>query len=101
MADKKVGRPKKPESLYELVLSGKSVEFSDYSTKQLGECIITLAKMYNDITNENVSLKELRQIKNTLKKQVEKLEKIAPEKNKESNQESTETEETNPIENLQ
>lgn len=99
MADKKVGRPKKPESLHELVLSGKSVDFSNYSTKQLGECITTLAKMFNDITNENVSLKELRQIKNTLKKQVEKLEKIAPEKSKDSNQEPTEMEETNPTEN--
>ncbi len=101
MADKKPGRPKKPELLHEIVLSGESVDFSNYSIKQLGECITTLAKLYKDITNEKISLKELRQIKNTLKKQVERLEIIAPEKTKESTQEVTETEGQNPIENMQ
>lgn len=80
MADGKVGRPKNPEKLYEKVLAGKEVDYANVTNKEFKESIETLAKMYNELKEEKISLRDLRQIKNSLKKQFEKLDKIAPDK---------------------
>lgn len=87
---KKVGRPKKPESLCELVLSDAKVDFTDYTNKQLGECISTLAEMYNKLKEEKISTKELKVIRESLNKQISKLDKMLPkEENKASSKDET------------
>ena len=80
MAEGKVGRPKNPEKLYEKVLAGKEIDYTNVTNKEFKETIEILAKMYNELKAEKISLKDLRSIKNSLKKQVEKLDRIAPDK---------------------
>lgn len=68
-----MGRPKKETTLIERVLSNETIDFSEYSQKQLIECIGQLKTKVEEKKTAVISDKDLKDAKKYLDKVVEKL----------------------------
>lgn len=70
-----MGRPSKKDALSQKVENGDVVDFSNYTQKQLVECIEELAKKVKEKNKALLSESELKSIKNALNSQIIKIDK--------------------------
>lgn len=68
-----MGRPKKELSLIERVLKGEEIDYSDYTHKELIECIEALVAKVNEKKGATITETQLKLIKNALENQAKKI----------------------------
>lgn len=68
-----MGRPKKELSLIERVLKGEEIDYSDYTHKELIECIEALVDKVNEKKGSAMTEAQLKSIKNALESQAKKI----------------------------
>lgn len=68
-----MGRPKKELSLIERVLKAEEIDYSDYSQKELIECIEALVDKVNEKRGGAMTEAQLKSIKNVLESQAKKI----------------------------
>lgn len=71
-----MGRPKKELSLIERVLKGEEIDYSDYTHKELIECIEALVAKVNEKKGGAMTESQLRSIRNNLDNQVKKIDAV-------------------------
>lgn len=71
-----MGRAKKELSLIERVLKGEEIDYSDYTHKELIECIEALVDKVNEKKGGAMTESQLRSIRNNLDNQVKKIDAV-------------------------
>ncbi|MEQ3236190.1 hypothetical protein [Bacteroides cellulosilyticus] len=74
-----MGRPKKEATLSERVMKNEAIDYSEYSQKQLIECIGELKTKAEEKKTAIITDKDLKDVKKYLEKAFEKLNGVSTE----------------------